>query len=96
MSRPLRSSKLCSLSGNLLFVFGLLLIFTLAVSGLTLGFASSVTLPTLEGLKDGSMALPKAACAADACQTVSKIVNGEYRVCKVCCNDAGACQEFCH
>lgn len=43
-----------------------------------------------------ALALPKSACAGDACQTVSKIVNGEFRVCKVCCTDAGACQEFCH
>lgn len=56
---------------------------------LTIGFALGCALGV-------SMALPKSVCAADACQTVSKIVNGEYRVCKVCCTDAGACQEFCH
>lgn len=66
----------------------LLLAFWFALT-FTLGFTLSVS-------KDGSMAFPKAACAADVCETNSQIINGEYRVCVTCCNDAGACRSFCH
>lgn len=61
----------------------------LAASTFTLGFALSTT-------QDGSIGLPKSACAADVCQTNSQIINGEYKVCVTCCNEAGACRSFCH
>ena len=69
----------------------------LAASTFTLGFLLSIS-------KDGSITLPKSACAAelpreasaDVCETNSQIINGEYRVCVTCCNDAGACRSFCH
>ena len=74
------------------------MLLTLAIAfTFTLGFALSVT-------KDGSIGLPKSACAAespreasaDVCETNSQIINGEYKVCVTCCNDAGACRSFCH
>ena len=59
----------------------LLLTLTFALT-FTLGFTLSVT-------QDGSMTFPKSACAAEACQTVSQIINGEYKVCRVCCTEYG-------
>ena len=69
----------------------------LAASTFTLGFALEVpSEPTLSITQDGSIGLPKSACAADVCQTNSQIINGEYKVCVTCCNEAGACRSFCH
>ncbi|GMV51998.1 MAG: hypothetical protein AMXMBFR67_35410 [Nitrospira sp.] len=82
-------------------MFRLLLAFTIAFT-FALGFTLAVPKGACGELQGRSGSLMRAPHdlqgdpSADACQTVSKIVNGEYRVCRVCCTDAGACQEFCH